>query len=77
MEGYLIEIDVQYLQKLQELHNHLSFLTERTEIEKIEKLVANSHDKTECFISIRNLTQALNHGLVLKKVHRLMAKTIY
>ena len=39
-------------------------------IEKVEKLVANSHDKTEYVIHIKNLKQALNHGLVLKNVHR-------
>ena len=37
-------------------------------IEKVEKLVANLHDKTEYVIHMRNLKQALNHGLVLKKV---------
>ena len=45
-------------------------------IEKIEKLVANLHDKTEYVIQIRNLKEALNHGLVLKKVDRGI-KTIY
>ena len=44
----------------------------RIKIEKVEKLVANLHDKTECVINIRNLKQALNHGLVLKKVHRVI-----
>ena len=37
---------------------------------KVEKLVANLHDKTEYVIYIRNLKQALNHGLILKKVYR-------
>ena len=41
-------------------------------IEKVEKLVTNLHDKTEHVIHIRNLKQALNHGLVLKKVHRVI-----
>ena len=41
-------------------------------IEKVKKLVANSHDKTEYDIHITNLKQALNHGLVLKKVHRVI-----
>ena len=41
-------------------------------IEKIEKLVANLHDKTEYVIHIRNLKQALNHELVSKKVHRVI-----
>ena len=44
----------------------LSFLPERIKIEKVEKLVANLHDKTKYFIHIRNLKQALNHRLVLK-----------
>ena len=39
-------------------------------IEKVEKLVANLHDKTEYVIHIRNLKQTLNHGLVLRKVHK-------
>ena len=38
-------------------------------IEKVEKLVANLHDQTEYVIHIRNLKQALHHGLVLRKVH--------
>ena len=41
-------------------------------IEKVEKLVANLHDKTEYVIQIRNLKQALNHKFVLKKVHRMI-----
>ena len=40
--------------------------------EKVKKLVANLHDKTKYVIQIRNLKQALNHGLVfLKKNHRI------
>ena len=37
---------------------------------KVEKLVTNLHDKTEYVTHIRNLKQALNHGLILKKLHR-------
>ena len=40
--------------------------------EKFEKLAANLHDKTEYVIHIRNLKQALNHGLILEKVHRVI-----
>ena len=46
----------------------ISFLPERMKIKKAEKLVTNLHDKTEYVIHIRNLKQALNHGLILKKV---------
>ena len=41
-------------------------------IEKVEKLVTNLHDKTEYVIHMRNLKQALNHGLILKKLHRVI-----
>ena len=41
-------------------------------LEKFDKLVTNLHDKTEFVIHIRNLKQVLNHGLILKKVHRLI-----
>ena len=36
-------------------------------IEKVEKLGDNLHDKTEYVTHIINLKQALTHGLVLKK----------
>ena len=71
-ERYFLEVDVQCLKKLHELHNDLSFLPEKMETEKVEKLVANLHDKKEYVLYIRNLKQALNHRLVLKKVHRVI-----
>ena len=50
----------------------------------VEKRVANLHHKTENVIHIRNLKQALNHGLVLGKIHKIikfnqktLARTIY
>ena len=54
-EGYFFEAGVEYLEKLYELHNDLPFLLERMKFEKVEKLVANSHDKPEYVIHIRNL----------------------
>ena len=68
--GYFLEVDVQYLEKLHELYNDLSFLPKKMKIKNVEKLVANISIKTEYVIHIRNLKQALNHGLVLKKVQR-------
>ena len=38
-------------------------------IEKVEKRVANLHDKNENVIHIRNLKQASNRRLVLKEIH--------
>ena len=48
------------------------FLLERLKIGKIEKLAANLHDKEKYSIYMRNLKQALNHRLVLKKVNRVI-----
>ena len=42
------------------------------EIEKVEKLIPNLHNRTKHAICIKNLKQALNHGLVLKKVRRII-----
>ena len=64
---YFYEAYVQYLERLHEFHNDLPFLPERIKVEKVEKLVANLKDRTEYLIHIRNLKQALNHGLVLKQ----------
>ena len=41
-------------------------------IKKVVKLVANLLDKTEYVIHIKSLKQALDHGLVLKKLHRII-----
>ena len=41
-------------------------------IEEIRKLVTNLIDKTEFIIHIRNLKQALNHGLVFKETHKVI-----
>ena len=57
------------LKRLHELHNNLPSLPERMEIEKFEMSVTNLHHKTEYVTQIRNLKQALNQGLILKKVH--------
>ena len=36
-EGNFLEVDVQYLEKLHEIHNDLPTLTERMKIEKVKK----------------------------------------
>ena len=71
-EGYFLKVDVQYPKKLHELHNDLPFLLEGKKIKKVKKLVTNLYDKNEYVILIRNLKQALNYELILKKVHRMI-----
>ena len=72
MKDIFLKLMFNILKKLHELHNDLPFLPERMKIEKVEKLVTNLHDKAEYVIHIRNLKQALSHGLILKKVNRVI-----
>ena len=53
-EGYFLEADVKYLEKLHDLHNDLPFLSRRMKIGKSKKLVANYHDKKDYVLNIRN-----------------------
>ena len=68
---YFLEVDIQYLEKLHELHNDLRFLPESMEIEKVRKRVSNLRNKTEYVMHIINLKQILNQKLSLKKVYRM------
>ena len=70
--GYFLEVDVEYPKKLFSSHKDLPFLPERKKIEKVEKLVSSIEDKEKYVIHIRALKQALNHGLILKRVHRVI-----
>ena len=69
-EGYFLEVDFQYPEKLDDLHIDLFFQSQRMKIEKFQKLVAHLHKKKGYLIDIRNFKDALNHGLVTIKVHR-------
>ena len=73
-EGYFLEVDVQYLEKLHELHHDLSFPSERIKIEKVKKLVANLRDKTEYITYMKNLKNTLNQRVVFKKIRRVIRK---
>ena len=71
-KGYIFEVDVKYPKKLPELHSDLPFLSERMEINKCKKLVCNLYNKKKYVAHINTLKQALNHGLKLKKIHRVI-----
>ena len=58
--------------KLLHLHKDLLFLPERKKVNKVEKLICNIEDKQKYFTHIKVLKQAFSHGLVFKKVHRVI-----
>ena len=71
-KGYILEVDVKYLKKLHDLHSDLPFSPERMKIDKCKTLVWNLYNKKKYVVHIRSLRQALNHGLILKKVRRVI-----
>ena len=70
--GYFLEVDIDYPKELFNLHKDLPFLPERKKVNKCEKLICSIEDKEKYVVHIRALKQALNHGLILKKVHRII-----
>ena len=71
-KGYIFEVDAKYPRRLHDLHSDLPFLPKRMKIDKCKKLVCNLRNKKKCVVHIRSLKQVLNHGLKLKKVHRII-----
>ena len=71
-KGYIIEVDDKYPRKIHDLHSDLPFLPKRMKIDKCKKLVCNLRNKKKYVVHGRSLKQALNHGLKLKKVHRII-----
>ena len=53
-------------------HGHLPFLAKRKKTKKFSRFVSNINDKENNVVHIKTLKQSLNHGLILKKVHRVI-----
>ena len=68
-EGYFLEVEIL---STQINYGVLPFLPERRKLEKVEKLVCGIKDKEKYVIQIRALKQALNNGLKLEMVHRVI-----
>ena len=69
-KGYILEVDIAYPRELHDYHNDLPFMCERMAINGVEKLIPNLYYKKRYIIHIRALEQALKHGLVLERIHR-------
>ena len=71
-KGYILEVDVKYPKKLHDSHSDLPFLPRKMKIDKRKKLMCNLHNKKKYIVHIKSLKQALNHGLKLKKINRII-----
>ena len=68
--GYWLEVDMSYPKKLHDLHNDLPFMCTKMNINGVEKLIPNLYYKRKYIVHTRALKQALDHGLVLERIHR-------
>jgi len=70
--GYIVECTLSYPPNLHEHHNDYPFCPEHKVPpgSKQKKLLSTLDDKEEYVIHYRALKQALENGLILKKVHR-------
>ena len=71
-KGYNPKVDIEYPKNLLNLHKDPSSSAGRKKIEKCKKLVCNIHNNENYVVHIRALKQALNHRLILKKVHKVI-----
>ncbi|XP_073845092.1 uncharacterized protein [Musca autumnalis] len=73
--GYILEVDLEYPEHLHDQHNDLPFCPENKCVggSKTKKLIADLTDKMSYTIHYSALQQCLKHGLVLKKVHRVLS----
>ena len=68
--GYLLEVDIRYPNNLHNYHNNLSFMCAKMKIDGVEKLVSNLYYKRKYVIDVKAFAQALEHGLIIEKIHR-------
>lgn len=61
-----------YSKHLNDSQSDLLYLSERIKIKKIHKPVCNLYNKKKYLVHIKTLKQALNHGLTLKRVPRVI-----
>lgn len=73
--GYYFEVDLEYPESLHELHNDYPFCAETKIVpntKNSKKLLLTLFDKYNYVVHYRMLKLALQHGLILKKIHRVL-----
>lgn len=77
-EGYILEVDMQYPRNIHDEHSDLPFAAEKLTVpissnSSNKKLVANLYDKYKYVIHYLHLQECLRNGLVLLKIHKILA----
>ena len=66
----ILEVDLEYPEKLHDLHNDYPLCPERVKCKNgVEKLIPNLRDKTKYVVHYKNLIQYLGLGMKLKHIH--------
>lgn len=71
--GHYFEVDLDYPESLHDSHNDYPFCAENSYVpnkKNVKKLLLTFLDKKKYIIHYRMLKLALQHGLILKKIHR-------
>ena len=70
--GYLLEVDVRYPKEQHDYHSDLPFMCAKMKINGVEKLVPNLYYKKKYVIHVKASAQAVDHGLVIECIHRVI-----
>ena len=67
--GYIFEVDLEYPEKLWELHNDYPLAPEKLKVDNPEKIVGSSYPKSHYVLHCKNLNQYLSLGMKQTAVH--------
>lgn len=72
--GFILEVDLLYPESLHTLHNDLPFCPEKCIPPggKTKKLISNLYNKYNYVIHYIHLKKCLEHGLILRKIHKVI-----
>ena len=65
-----VEVDLEYLEDLHDLHNDYPLAPERIKIRNVENLIPNLNNKTNYVVHYENLKLYESIGLKITKIHR-------
>ena len=66
----ILEVVLQYLEALHDLHNDYPLVPERVKIGNLKKLITNLNNKTNYVVHYENLKLYQSLGLKITKIHR-------
>ena len=67
---YLLEVDLRYPTDLHHSNNEIPVMCEKMDLNGVTKLVPNLKNESRYIVHIRALAQALDHGLILERIHQ-------